>query len=41
MVTAHREDPIFVFNERPEGIRVQNKTNIERPNKDSGPMAMT
>lgn len=41
MVTAHREDLIFVFNERLEGIGVQNKTNIERPNKDSGPMAMT
>ena len=41
MVTAQREDPIFVFNERPEGVGVQTVANIGRPNMALGLMAMT
>lgn len=41
IVTAQREDLIFVFKERPEGVGDQNEANIGRPNKALGPMAMT
>lgn len=41
MVIAQREDPTFVFNERPESIGGQYEANIVKPNKALGLMAMT
>lgn len=41
MVTAQREDPIFVFNERPNGVGDQNEGKKRKPNKALGRMAMT